>query len=254
MLKLKRASFSRSVSLALVGIALTGCAQKTVSAESLSVYRQRQEAAKPAGVLDWLRAGNARFAQGRSEHGGFASDARERVTASAAGQRPLAAVLSCIDSRTTPELVFDTSVGDLFTARVGANVVNEDILGSLEIAADSGIRVIVVLGHTDCGGIKAACNGTVLGQMTQLLDRIKPVISSVNAQLDADPALSAKIGDRSADNRRYIAQVSHANAIQSAHQILDRSPFLREKVAKGEIALVPAVYDVDSGQVVFESL
>lgn len=220
---------------------------------AVQVYRQRQELATPASVLAWLKQGNARFAAGRSHHGGYPLDARERIQVAAQGQRPLATVLSCIDSRTTPDLVFDTSVGDLFTARVGANVVNDDILGSLEIAAESGSKVIVVLGHTDCGGIKAACMGLELGHMTQLLERVKPAIQVTNARLDRNPPLSHAVGDRVVTNRRYIAEIGHDNAEMSADQLLERSSILREKVRKQEIILVPAVFDVKSGRVIFKT-
>lgn len=219
--------------------------------ERIRIYRQRQTDATPEKVLALLKSGNARFAQGRAEHGGYQSDARERMLVTAQGQRPLAVVLSCIDSRTAPELVFDVSVGDLFTARVGANVVNDDIIGSLEIAVESGAKVVVVLGHTDCGGIKGACSGLVLGHMTQLLERVKPAIQATNARLDRDPLLSKSVGERVVGNRRYIAEIGHENAERSAEQILERSSIIREKVKSGEIVLVPAVYDVDSGLVNF---
>jgi carbonic anhydrase len=215
-------------------------------------YRQRQDHATPASVLDWLKEGNSRFAKGKSKHGGYPTDARERIKVAAQGQRPLAAILSCIDSRTTPELTFDTSVGDLFTARIGANVVNDDILGSLEIAVESGAKVIVVLGHTDCGGIKGACSGLELGHMTQLLERVKPAIHTTNTRLDNDPVLSKTVGERVVGNRRYIAEIGHDNAEQSADQLLSRSSILREKVQRGEILLVPAVFNVDTGVVTFK--
>ncbi len=98
--------------------------------DPIEIYRQRKVDATPTSVFNWLKEGNQQFANGRASHGGYPKDARERVRVTAQGQRPLATILSCIDSRTTPELIFDTSVGDLFTARVGANVVNDDILPS----------------------------------------------------------------------------------------------------------------------------
>ena len=220
--------------------------------EAVRVYRERQDQATPAAVLALLREGNRRFVAGDSTHGGIPTDARERVQVAARGQRPLAAILSCIDSRTAPEMVFDTSVGDLFTARVAANVVNDDVIGSLEIAAASGAKVIVILGHTDCGGIKGACNGLELGHLTQLLERVKPAIASTNARLDADAERSRDIGERIATNRRYVAEVSHANAVQSTEQIRARSPLLREMIDAGEVILVTAVFDVDTGRVVFD--
>lgn len=219
--------------------------------DAVKIYRDRQTNATPESVLAWLKDGNSRLARGRSKHGGYLKDARERIQVAAQGQRPLAVILSCIDSRTTPELVFDTSVGDLFTARVGANVVNDDILGSLEIAVESGAKVIVVLGHTDCGGIKGACTGLQLGHMTQLLERVKPAIQTTNARLDSDPVLSKAVGERVVGNRRYIAEISHDNAEMSADQLLARSSILKEKVQRSEILLVPAIFNVDTGLVTF---
>lgn len=222
--------------------------------DAVKIYRERQVNATPESVLNWLKDGNLRFANGRSRHGGYIKDSRERIRVAAQGQKPLAAILSCIDSRTTPEIAFDTSVGDLFTTRIGANVVNDDILGSLEIAVASGAKVVVVLGHTDCGGIKGACSGLELGHMTQLLERVKPAIQTTNKRLDNDPVLSKITGERVVSNRRYIAEISHDNAQQSAKLILSRSSILREKVQRGEILLVPAIYNVDTGAVGFNPL
>lgn len=245
----------------LLGLLAFGCAQTTVTAQpagpaqdlkaAIGQYRQRQASASPENVFDWLKAGNDRFQRGASTHGGFPVDTRSRMAVSAAGQRPLAVVLSCVDARTTPELVFDTSVGDLFTVRVGANVVNDDVLGSLEIAVESGARVLVVLGHTDCGGVKGACSHLQLGHMTQLLERVKPAIATTNALLDHDLVLSSLVGARVVTNPRYIAEVSHQNAEQSARQILERSPLLRAKVLNHEILLVSGIYDVNTGKVNF---
>jgi carbonic anhydrase len=246
--------YTKVLVLLLLFVTSLPAAAKPSLEASIKIYRDRQAQATPSGVLEVLKAGNHRFATGRGTHGGYFGDARHRVQVSATGQRPLAVVLSCIDSRTSPELIFDTSVGDLFTARVGANVVNDDILGSLEIATESGAKVIVVLGHTDCGGIKGACVGLELGHMTQLLERVKPAIAHAHDELDQNPALAAQIGERVVTNRRYVAHVSHANAAQSTAQLLERSPILREKVAKGEILIVTAVFDVDSGRVVFDPL
>jgi len=218
----------------------------------VQAYRDRQDQATPASVMKFLKDGNARFAKGRATHGGYYLDARERRDISAQGQRPLAVVLSCIDSRTTPELVFDVSVGDLFTARVGANVINDDVLGSMEVAVESGAKAIVVMGHTRCGGISAACNGLELGHFTQLLARIKPAIEDVNLRLDADPHLSNQIGERTGSNPKYVKEVSHTNAKQSFRQIVERSELIREKVSKGEIKLVSALYDVETGKVTFD--
>jgi carbonic anhydrase len=218
----------------------------------IRIYRQRQADSTPESVLRWLKEGNARFVAGRSSHGGYPVDSRERVLVSASGQRPVAAVLSCVDSRTTPELAFDTSVGDLFTARVGANVISNDILGSLEVAVESGAKVVVILGHTQCGGIMAACNNVELGHLTQLLAKVRPAIHSVHDRMDRDQDFAREVGERLTSNRRYVAEVSHANAKQSLAQVLERSSLLREKSESGEVAIVSAMFDVYSGRVTFD--
>lgn len=243
---------AKRILIFIVLLGLTAGCSNSQPAESTQAYRARQDELGSEQILDWLKAGNRRFAAGLATHGGFPQDARERATVASTGQRPLAVILSCIDSRTTPELVFDTSVGDLFTIRVGANVVNDDIVGSMEIAAASGAKVLVVLGHTDCGGIKGACGGLELGHMTQLLERIKPVIAKVHAHLDSDFAFSREVGERAVTNRRYIAEVSHANARNSVELILQKSELLRDQVKKGEVTLVSALYNVDTGAVTFD--
>lgn len=237
--------------MALAGVTVAGPGLSNLD-ELVRVYRERQENATPASVLSWLKEGNARFVAGRSIHGGYGADARERIGVSATGQRPLAAILSCIDSRTTPELAFDVSVGDLFTARVGANVISDDVLGSLEVAVESGAKVVVVLGHTQCGGVMAACNGVELGHLTQLLEKVKPAIGAVHAHMDLDPAYAKEVGERATSNRRYVAEVSHANARQSKAQILARSELLREKAGSGEVRVVSAMFDVFTGEVRFD--
>jgi carbonic anhydrase len=218
----------------------------------VKIYRKRQDDATPVSVLAWLKEGNSRFVAGKSNHGGYREDARERIQISASGQRPLAAVLSCIDSRTSPELIFDVSVGDLFTARVGANVVNDDVLGSLEVAVASGAKAVVVLGHTQCGGVMAACNGVELGHLTQLLAKIRPAIEAVHSHMNQDAVYAKEVGERVTTNRRYVSEVSHANARQSMRQILDRSSFLRQKVEAGEIQIKTALFDVFTGAVTFD--
>jgi len=222
--------------------------------EKVQEYRNRQDTISPAEALKFLKNGNERFALGKSIHGGYLTDSTERRQISALSQRPVATVLSCIDSRTTPELVFDTSVGDLFTARVGANTLNKEILGSLEITVESGSKAIVVLGHTDCGGIKAACNNLELGHFTSIVEKIRPVISAVNIFLDQNQKLSTEIGERLTSNKKYIGYLGHANAENTVKQILEQSSIIDSKVKSGEIVLVPAVYNVDSGIVNFSGL
>lgn len=239
------------VLLFVLGLGVGSFASQGDLASAIQAYRQRQADATPASVLSWLKEGNQRFVAGHSTHGGFPVDARFQVQVTAPAQKPLAVVLSCIDSRTTPELVFDVSVGDLFTTRAGANVISNDILGSLEISAASGAKVIVVLGHKDCGGVKGACSGLTLGHATAMLAKVKPAIEATHAKLDADSELAKEVGPRDVKNRRYIAEVSHMNVLNSVAEIKKRSPVIRKKIESGEVILVPAIYDVDSGKVIF---
>lgn len=214
-------------------------------------YRARHAEIQPTEALQWLVEGNQRYTARRqpaTEAGGAWS---RRMGVSAVGQRPIAAVLSCIDSRTAPEWVFDTAPGDLLTVRVGANVVNNDVLGSLEVAAESGVRVIVVLGHSDCGGVKLACAGTKLGHFTELLSKVTPAIEEVNARLDGQPGLAAQVGPREPSNRTYVRHIGRVNAEHSAARVLAESDILRKKVAAGTLILVPALFHVETGRVDF---
>ena len=225
-----------------------------VYSDPVTIYRDRQKNSTPESVLKWLIDGNTRFANGKSVHGGYTKDARERIKVSASSQRPLAAVLSCIDSRTTPEIVFDTSVGDLFTPRVGGNVISHEILGSLEVSVASGVKVVVVLGHKDCGAVKGACRGVEFEHLTKILNKVKPAIAKTNDFLDANPEVSSAVGERVPENKRYIAQISHMNAKQSLQQILARSSYLKTQVDSGAIKLISAIYDVSTGKVEFDQL
>lgn len=221
-------------------------------ADPVTRYKERQAKATPGSVLSFLKNGNERFASGTSIHGGYAGDARERVAVSAPRQRPLAVVLSCIDSRTTPEVIFDTTVGDLFTPRVGGNVISHDILGSLEVSVASGVKLVVVMGHKDCGAVKGACRDVEFEHLTQIINKVKPAIGTTNELLDRNPHLDKKVGARVPENPKYIAQVSHTNAKQSVEQILKRSTYLKSKVETGEIQIRSALYDVNTGRVEFD--
>ena len=222
------------------------------ASDPMEQYRQRQANASPATVVAWLQAGNQRFAAGGSIHGGYGVDARPRVVAAAPSQRPLAAVLSCIDSRTAPEVVFDTTVGDLFTIRVGGNVISHDILGSLEVSVASGAKVVVVLGHADCGAVKGACRDVEFEHLTAILEKVKPAISSTNHQLDDDPEMSDQVGERVVSNPKYVHAIAHTNARQSLQQILVRSSYIKRRVESQDVVLVSALYDIKTGRVEFD--
>jgi carbonic anhydrase len=221
--------------------------------EALQRYRARLDKATPQSVLDWMKAGNERFRTGSPTQGGQANDARARVALTGTGQRGLAVVVSCIDSRVPPELVLDAGIGDLYTVRLGANVVTEDVLGSIEVAVASDAKIVLLMGHSRCAGVRAACANLELEHFTQLLAKVRPAIGKANLFLDGDKAKSTEIGERIPGNHRYVSFVSHHNARWQAEQVLARSQTVRDAVTKGDTWLVPALYDVETGAVKFEA-
>ncbi|MFT6982853.1 MAG: carbonic anhydrase [Crocinitomicaceae bacterium] len=193
-----------------------------------------QENITPEDALNLLKQGNIRFEQNvRSLR-----DLKSQVDETKEGQYPFAAVLSCIDSRVPAELVFDQGIGDLFSVRIAGNIVNEDILGSLEYSCKvAGSKVIVVMGHSKCGAVTAACNGVELGNITALLNKITAA--------KAVKGSNAPVSDES------IEAVSHENVKTSVNRILDESPILKEMVKNNEIKIVGAMYNVANGNVAF---
>jgi len=183
----------------------------------------------PAQALEQLVAGNGRFVNGTSLKRDFASE----VGATAGGQFPFAAILGCIDSRATAEQVFDQGVGDIFNARVAGNIVNEDILGSLEYACKvAGSKLIVVLGHTACGAVTAATQGVELGNITALLSKITPVVDSL-------------------DKGTSVDHVAEANVKHSIARLRLESPILSELEQEHALLIKGAMYDVATGKVTF---
>lgn len=211
----------------------------TAEATALSVRTKASQAAMtPQQALAELREGNARFVAGQSRVRNLPAE----VKATAPGQYPFAVVLSCLDSRQSSELVFDQGVGDIFSARVAGNVLNDDILGSLEFACKaSGAKLIAVIGHSNCGAIKGAVDDVQLGSLTGLLAKIKPAIDSVPD--DGQP--------RTSKNATFVSEVSEANVKLVLKEIPERSPILREMIDKGEIELVGGMYDLSTGKVQF---
>jgi carbonic anhydrase len=224
------------------GVAMTAdppAAQKAVKAGTFCATQDAkacQDAVTPQLIIERFKEGNARFAAGKSTH----RDYPRQVKATAAGQYPLASVVSCIDSRAPAEIVFDQGIGDLFNARVAGNVVNDDILGSLEFASRvAGAKLIVVLGHTSCGAIKGACDDVKLGNLTGLLDKIKPAMSKVPNDGK----------ERTSKNYSFVEKVAEENVRLTVEAIRAKSPVLREMADKGEIRIVGAMYDVATGKV-----
>lgn len=200
--------------------------------------KAEQAATTPDQALASLTAGNARFVAGKPLARDWAAERKQ----TAAGQFPVAAVISCIDSRVSSEVIFDQGLGALFNARIAGNIVDEDILGSVEFACQlAGARLIAVIGHTHCGAIKGACSGAELGHLTGLLAKIQPAVAAARKQ-----APGAAPGDAA-----FVETVAEQNVREVLRQIPERSAVLRELIAQGKVGLVGGIYDLDSGQVHF---
>jgi carbonic anhydrase len=192
----------------------------------------------PAEALLLLKEGNFRFINNMLIN----KDLLTAVSETKDEQLPYAAILSCMDSRTSAELVFDQGVGDIFSIRIAGNVVTDGILGSLEYAtAVAGSKLILVLGHTNCGAIKGACDHVKLGHITSLLDLVEPAIQQCNPKFD----------EHNSKNKEYVLAVTRENIRNSIDQILKRSPIIKELVDKGSVGIEPAIYDVATGKVSF---
>jgi len=197
-----------------------------------------QAALSPDAALALLKAGNQRFLDGDMVE----RDLEEQVRATAAGQYPHSIVLSCIDSRVPPELVFDQGLGDIFTPRIAGNFVDEELLGSMEFAAAvAGSKAIVVLGHTECGAVKGACDGVVLGNLTTTLSHLHPAVQAV-------PGFESA---RTSANAAFVNAVAHENVRQTVVNILERSAVLKDLADQGKLKVVGAMYDVATGEVTF---
>ena len=197
--------------------------------------KAQQEALSPDDVIKLLKDGNNRF----TKNDLTARDHSKQVRKSTLSQYPKAIVLSCVDSRVPVEDVFDRGIGDLFVARVAGNFVNEDILGSMEFACKvSGSKLILVLGHEHCGAVKAAVDDVKLGNITGMLEKIRPAVESVEY-----------VGDRNAKNQEFVQMVCESNVRNTIVQIRLNSPILKEMEDNGEIKIVGAVYDMDNGKV-----
>src|SRR5271154_4382417 len=200
--------------------------------------KESQSAMTPQSALAELRDGNARFVAGKP----IARNLPAQVKATAPGQYPFAVVLSCLDSRQPVEIVFDQGIGDIFSARIAGNVLNDDILGSMEFACKvSGAKLIAVIGHSNCGAIKGAVDDVELGNLTGLLAKIKPAIDAVPD--DGQP--------RTSKNYAFVNAVAEANVRLVMKEIRERSPILREMLDRGEIGLVGGMYDLSTGKVRF---
>ena len=194
-----------------------------------------QAAVTPRSAIDMLRQGNQRFLDQTPQDRDWSSD----IAATAGGQYPFAVVLGCIDSRVPVETVFDQGIGDIFTPRVAGNVVNEDLLGSMEFACKlAGSKAILVLGHTSCGAVKGAIGKARLGNLTALVAKIEPVVEQVAGSVDRD-------------SPGFVDAVAEANVVATIDAIRSGSAVLAEMEQAGDIVIAGGMYDVASGEVRF---
>ncbi len=200
--------------------------------------KETRDRLTPALALEILKEGNERFVNNIKSH----RNLLQQVNETSSGQFPFAAILSCIDSRTSAELIFDQGLGDILSIRIAGNILNEDILGSMELACKiAGSKLIVVLGHTKCGAIEGACNNIELGHITLLLNKIKPAI-----------AMETKTTtDRNAGNLTFVNNVTKNNVFLTVQKVRERSVVLSEMEHTGQIKIVGGLYDLDTGKVSF---
>lgn len=197
-----------------------------------TITKEIQDGISPDRAIEMLKEGNQRFLNKNETE----RDLHIQVNQTSGGQFPYAAVLSCIDSRVPVELTFDQGIGDIFSARVAGNIINEDILGSIEYACGvAGSKAILVLGHTKCGAVTAACQGVELGNITALLSKVKPAIKEVQERT----------------GQLEVEEVTKSNVNQSIQEIREKSALLADLEKEGKIKIVGAVYHVEDGRVTF---
>ena len=203
-----------------------------------TLTRELRDTLTPTSAIEVLRKGNERFINNLRAN----RNLLQQVNDTSEGQHPLAIVLSCIDSRTSAELIFDQGLGDIFSCRIAGNVLNDDILGSMEFACKvAGAKAVVVLGHTKCGAIMGACDGVKMGNLTSLLQKVDEAIA-----LETETSV-----DRTSKNPEFVQRVAEQNVLLVKRQVMERSPLLAAMIDQSELALVGAMYDVDSGAVEF---
>ena len=203
---------------------------------------ETQDSLTPADALQILKEGNARFGANLKANRNLLQQVNETLD----GQFPFAAVLSCIDSRTSAELIFDQGLGDIFSIRIAGNFLNDDILGSLEFSCGvAGAKLIVVLGHSRCGAIMGACDGLDLGHLTGMLRKIRPAVDAVEKPTDRALRTSA--------NEEFVEAVAAENVRRAVKAIPERSSVLSELKSAGAIDVVGGFYDVSTGMVEFLS-
>ena len=233
----RRRFLSTALGACAISPTLSFLSMQLAASMSESLTKEQRDRMTPLQVIDELKKGNERFRTGKMAPRDYLGQKRS----SAAGQYPAAVVLGCLDSRVPAEIVFDVGIGDIFTGRVAGNIVNDDMLGSMEFGcAVSGAKVVLVLGHTACGAVKGAIDDVVLGNLTGLLARIKPAIPGTKFD-----------GEKSSKNASYVNAVARTNVVLGLAEIRRRSPILQELERKESIKIVGAMYDLATGMVEF---
>ena len=200
--------------------------------------KESQDKITPQKALEFLKEGNLRFINNLKTD----RNLLKQVNQTSEGQFPFATILSCIDSRTSAELIFDQGLGDIFSIRIAGNILNDDILGSMEYACNiAKSKIIVVLGHTNCGAIISACNNVEIGHLTSLLKKIKPAIESE----------ATFIKERNGDNVSFENKVCTNNVKQTIRQVREQSLIIRNLENNGDIIIIGGLYSVETGLVKF---
>ena len=203
-----------------------------------TLTKEMQAAITPAMALELLKEGNKRFVNNLKVNRNLLQQANETSD----GQHPFAVILSCIDSRTSVELIFDQGLGDVFSVRIAGNIINEDILGSMEFGCKvAGSKIIVVLGHSKCGAVKGACDHVEMGNLTALLSKIQPAVYDEKTET----------GNRNSSNDEFVEKVAAINVKRTVHAIMERSPILKEMIATDQIGIVGGIHDITTGEVSF---
>lgn len=203
-----------------------------------TLNKEIQDSIIPSKALEILKEGNNRFINNLKAH----RNLLEQVNETRDGQWPFATILSCIDSRTSAELIFDQGLGDVFSVRIAGNIVNTDILGSMEFACKvAGSKLIVVLGHSKCGAVKGACDHVEMGNLTELLSKIQPAVYQEQKT----------ISDRTSKNSVFVENVAEINVKRSVKNIMERSPVLDQMIKSGEIGIIGAMHNIETGEVTF---
>ena len=218
---------------AVATVAASGLAQAQTSCAVFT--KESQSAVTPDAALQRLKDGNARFVAGKTVN----CDLMKQVKETADAQAPFATIVGCIDSRVPPELVFDQRIGDIFAARIAGNFVNTDIIGSLEFATlAAGSKLIVILGHSECGAVKGAVDNVKLGNLTATLANIRPSLEKLNYT-----------GVPSSTNKELVQKVADQNAKDAAAMIMQKSEVIAKLVAEGKVKIVSAMHDLKTGQI-----